>query len=72
VAPRIKRRVTQLFNRSGAGCCLHIVVEDGNLRDDHVDFCIKEATDHRHSECEALARDIRALTEEQRKEVLGF
>ena len=69
---RILKRLEQLWARSSAGCCLHIIVEDGNLLDAHVEFCIKKAMQQGHSECEALARDIRMLTESQRRVILGF
>jgi hypothetical protein len=32
-----------IYQRHSAGCCLHIVLDDGNLEDDDVRFCIKQA-----------------------------
>lgn len=56
----------------GAGCCLHIVLDDGNVNDSSVDFCIKCAQDEGHPECEALARLLRQMSRTQRKKLASM
>lgn len=45
---------------------LHIVLEDENLEDDSVQWCIERARERGDEEGEALARILLELTEEQR------
>ena len=66
----ITKMIQQLYNRHSAGCCLHVVLDDENLEDLHVDSCIEFAVKNHHSECELLARAIRQLNEEQRAQLL--
>lgn len=50
----------------GAGCCLHIVLDDTNVDDDCVDYCIYYATENGHEQCLALARVLRRMSKTQR------
>jgi hypothetical protein len=50
----------------GAGCCLHVVLDDGNVHDDNVRFCINEAVDLGHPRCEELARLLLRMSRTQR------
>ena len=36
-------------------CCCHTVIEDRNIEDDSVAYCIREAAKHGHAECLQLA-----------------
>ena len=49
-----------------AGCCLHIVLDDGNIDGDHVDYCIECAQNHGHSDCLLLAQMLRLMSRTQR------
>lgn len=53
----------------GAGCCLHIVVDDYNVEDSHVAFCEEYARRQGHDACERLAVLLRAMTRGQRSKV---
>ena len=59
--------VRAIYARHLAGCCLHIVLDDGNLEDSSVDVCIAHSIREGHAECETLARNIRSLTGSQRR-----
>lgn len=61
----LKRDVVALYRRHAAGCCLHIVLDDGNTDQDHADFCVKYAAE-RGCQCEGLARRLAAMTRTQR------
>lgn len=60
-----------LYERHGTGCCLHVVVDDHNVDDSSVDFCLGWAKEHGHSFCELLAQRLRALPEHERRFVLN-
>ena len=51
---------------NGAWGSLHIVLADGNVKDDHVDFCIEWARERGDMEGERLARLLRQMSKSQR------
>ena len=59
--------VWDLYDRNGVGCCLHIVLDDGNIRDNDVEFCIGQAATEGHKDCEDLARKLLGMSKTQRK-----
>lgn len=67
--PEVLPDVIALYTRHAAGCCLHIVLDDGNIEDENVEFCIQYAMDAKHPECEALARKLRSMSRTQRKKL---
>lgn len=62
----------------GTGCCLHVTVDDYNIDDRAVDFCVKTAevgvAEHgeTHAGCLALAVRLRALTKRERAILLDL
>lgn len=48
------------------GTSLHIVLDDGNIDDHHVEFCIEEAVSKGDKQGENLARIILSLSRRQR------
>ncbi len=57
---------------SAVGCCLHVVTDDFNVRDEDVDFCIGLAREKNHPFCIDLATKYRALTLRERALVLNM
>ena len=53
------------------GGSLHIVLDDDNLEDHHVDFCIQWAKDANDADGVALGEAIRQIPEARRIELLG-
>lgn len=60
--------VQALYAREGggAGCCLHILLDDGNVDQSSADFCYGVAVGREHQDCEDLARLIRRMSATQR------
>jgi hypothetical protein len=50
---------------------LHIVTDDGNVKDSHVEFCIEEAQRSGHPSCERLARELLKMDAQTRAEFLS-
>lgn len=50
------------YERNGVGCCLHIALDDHNLSDGDLDFCVTWAQEKGHPFCEGLAKAIRAMS----------
>lgn len=64
--PEVLPLVQALYARHAAGCCLHIVLEDGNVDDASVEFCITEASARAHDECHELAVLLGTMSRTQR------
>ena len=68
----VKQLTARLYQRSAVGCCLHILVDDCNIEDRHVDFCIAYAEERAHTECAELAKAYKELSLADRAEVLNM
>lgn len=55
----------------GAGCCLHITLDDNNIEDHSVEFCIQTAVEIEHWHCAMLARALRSMSKTQRTKLAG-
>jgi hypothetical protein len=66
--PEIAPLVRALYRspRAAAGCCLHITLDDGNVEDSSVEYCIARAEEAGHAYCGALARALRSMSKTQR------
>lgn len=53
----------------GTGCCLHIVLDDGNFEKEHVEWCLNHAE---HGICREVAELLLKLTEEGRELAVGY
>jgi len=70
--PQLKPLVRALYERSCVGCCLHIVLDDGNVTDGDVDFCVEVAKERGHRDCLELAQLLRHMTRTQRHKLYGY
>lgn len=61
--------VREVYESPGgaAGCCLHIVLDDGNVGYDSVRFCIDYARENKHPKCELLAELLLRMSKTQRR-----
>jgi hypothetical protein len=53
-----------ISSRNPGFCCDRIVIEDGNVDDECIDFCIKQALERRHLDCLAIMLMLRAIDDE--------
>ena len=53
----------------GCGCCLHIVLDDGNFEEDDVRYCLENA---KHGICREVAELLLMLTDEGRETAVGL
>lgn len=58
-----------LYAEHSAGCCLHIVLDDYNVEDHSVEFCIEHAEAAGHPFCASLARALRSMSRTQRRKL---
>lgn len=67
--PEVQSLVAQIYERNSVGCCLHIALEDGNLKERHLQFCLQTAIDARHPDCQKVARKMLQMSASQRRRV---
>jgi hypothetical protein len=58
-----------IYDRHSSGCCLHVMLDDGNVSDGNAKFCVELATERGHQECLAVALLLRTMTRSQRGRV---
>jgi hypothetical protein len=56
-----------IYERSWVGCCLHIVLDDGNVGTSHVECCVGWAREAGHADCVELATMMLGMTEGERE-----
>lgn len=67
----MKPLVASILERHPAGCCWHVVIDDGNVDDLSVEVCVAAAQREGHSDCLALAPLMVAADEVDRGEAVG-
>jgi hypothetical protein len=50
----------------GVGCCLHIVLDDHNVEDKHIVWCVEHAQKQEHKYCEILGQILLTMSKTQR------
>ena len=63
--------VQALYRRSGVGCCWHIVLDDGNVDDGAVRWCVAQVRDSGCPglECRQLAELLPQMSRTQRRKL---
>jgi hypothetical protein len=64
--PEVIPDIQELYDRSPVGCCLHIVLDDENVSDDHIRFCLTEAVKAKHPKCYELGAKLLSMSRTQR------
>lgn len=64
--PEVLPLMYAVYDRSPAGCCAHIILDDDNIEDQHAEFCLQEARDHEHLDCIALCEALIQMSPTQR------
>ena len=70
--PDVAELVRAVYDRAGGGvgCCLHILTDDGNVRESDAAWVLEHAQERGHPDCIAAARALAAMTVSQRRRVL--
>jgi hypothetical protein len=55
-----------IYDRSVVGCCLHVVVDDGNIEDHNIWFVLRVAVEAGHADCIHLAWWLNSLSRDER------
>jgi len=64
--PDVIPYLRSIYARHSAGCCLHILLDDGNVRQADAEFCLAQARDRGHADCLAAAELLVRMTRTQR------
>lgn len=69
--PDVQPLVTALYKVHGAGCCLHLALDDGNLDADSIRYCLGYAKENGHGGCVRIAEMLLQMTPTQRRRLHG-
>ena len=61
--------IRKVYARHLAGCCLHILTDDGNCGQGDANFCLDIAQQHECADCMAAARLLVRLSTTQREQI---
>jgi hypothetical protein len=64
---RIRTAVDALYRYELAGCCLHVVLDDGNSDAESLQVSTDAAARRRHATCAWLAEQLGRMTVKQRR-----
>lgn len=64
--PSLMELARRIYNRSSVGCCLHVLLDDGNTDDETAHWVANHAIEVGHMDCVNVAMCLSAQTEEQR------
>jgi hypothetical protein len=67
--PEVLPLVQAVYDRHTAGCCLHILTDDGNVDDGDAAFCLEQAKQQGHADCLAAAELLVRMSKTQRLKV---
>lgn len=67
--PDVMPYVQSVYRRHAAGCCLHVLTDDGNVGDSTADFISETAVASGHADCIRAASMLRQMTRTQRTKV---
>lgn len=67
--PEVLPLVRALYDRHSAGCCLHVVLDDGNVADAFIPGAVELATELGHADCLELARLLKQMSPTQRRKL---
>lgn len=71
ITPELVQRFLDYYRQpdNGAWGSLHIVLDDGNVQDDHVAYCVSWAEERSDTEGAALARILLTMSKSQRSRI---
>jgi hypothetical protein len=58
-----------IYMRSAVGCCLHILLDDGNVHDSDAAFCLEVAKKAGHQDCIEVATALVNASPTQRRKL---
>lgn len=64
--PQVAPLMARVYQRHAAGCCAHLVLDDGNVEDHSAQFCLQWALDKGHPDCIELCEALVKMTRTQR------
>ena len=69
---KVSQLVASIYRRCPVGCCLHVILDDGNLEDWVIDKSkVELAAISSHADCRELLALLAGMTERERAYALG-
>ncbi len=70
--PEVLPLVQAIYERHCAGCCLHILTDDGNVEQSSADFCLARAQEAGHADCLGAAEMLVQMSSTQRTKIYNY
>jgi hypothetical protein len=70
--PEVLPLVRTIYAARGGACCLHNVLENGNVRDESVRARVDLAAERGHEDCRMLAEKLLLMSKTQRRKLGGL
>ncbi len=69
--PDVLPLVRAIYQRSGGsvGCCLHVLIDDGNVEQTFADSAVQLAAERQHGDCLVAAGLLAQMTPTQRRRI---
>lgn len=67
--PEVLPLARAVYVKSSVGCCLHIVLDDGNVDNGSVAHCMEWAREQGHPDCLELAELLATMSKTQRRKL---
>lgn len=64
--PEVNNLIDYIYEKSFTGCCLHITLDDYNIEDSSIRFCLKTAKEVNHLDCYAIGLVLLTMSKTQR------
>lgn len=58
--------VKGIYAANCVGCCCHIVLDDGNVKDNHIEYCLEVAKERNHPDCVRMCELLLKMGKTQR------
>lgn len=70
--PEVLPFAKAVYERNGVGCCAHIVLDDDNVSNSDVQFCLEQAKEVNHLDCIQLCELLMQMSRTQRLKLGGL
>lgn len=67
--PEVLPLVRAVYQRHCAGCCAHVVIDDGNVDQEFTESSLERARELGHADCIALCEALVQMTPTQRRKL---
>jgi len=69
---KLHTAIHSIYDRDCVGCCLHLVLDDGCVRDETLDWLRPYVAKHQHEDCAFVLNTLAAMTLQERVDAIPW